>query len=116
MKIDGNIKFLVEAKSAGRKLRDRYIDQAQHYAAEGNIPWVVLTNGAVWNLYHLNFDEGVEYTRVFSVDLCQDDLDKAAELLSVLHRRSITRGHLEDYWEERVRTEPSVNRPSTIHV
>ncbi len=80
VKIDGNIKFLVEAKSAGRKLRDRYIDQAQHYAAEGNIPWVVLTNGAVWNLYHLNFDEGVEYTRVFSVDLCQDDLDKAAEL------------------------------------
>ncbi len=102
VKIDGVIKFLIEVKSAATTLRDRHIDQAQHYAAEGNIPWVVLTNGIVWNLYHLSFDEGIEYTRAFSVDLSSDPFDGACERLGLLHRQSIKKGQLEEYWEQQV--------------
>ena len=101
IKIDGTVKLLVEAKSAATTLRDRHIDQAQHYAAEGNIKWVLLTNGVEWNLYHLSFDEGVEYVRAFSFDLSVDPIEKAAELLCLLHRQSIKKGQLEEYWEHR---------------
>jgi len=107
VRINGSIRFLIEAKSAGTKLRDRHIDQAQHYAAEGNIPWVVLTNGVVWNLYHLTFDEGVEYTKAFSVDFREDSIDKCAEAIGVLHRRCIIKGQLEAYWEKRVALSPA---------
>jgi predicted type IV restriction endonuclease len=101
IKVDGTVRLLVEAKSAATVLRDRHIDQAQHYAAEGNIRWVILTNGVVWNLYHLSFEEGVEYIRVFAIDLSTDPIDKAADLLGLLHRQAINKGLLEKYWEHR---------------
>lgn len=106
IKLDGTIRLLVEAKSAATVLRDRHIEQAQHYAAQANIPWVLLTNGLVWNLYHLSFEEGIEYVRVFAVDLAEDDIDKAAESLSLLHRQSIKKGALEEYWEHRAALSP----------
>ena len=106
IKIDGVVRFLIEVKSAGTTLRDRHIEQAQHYAAEGNIPWVLLTNGIVWNLYHLSFEEGIEYERAFSVDLSSDPLEKACDLLKVIHRQSIKKGELEEYWEHRVALGP----------
>jgi hypothetical protein len=109
LKIDGSIRLLVEVKSAGTKLRDHHIDQAQHYGAEGNIPWVVLTNGVVWNLYHLSFDEGVEYVKAFSVDLASDAIDKAAEQFALLHKHSIAKAELDDYWQKR-----SALRPESI--
>jgi len=106
IKLDATIRLLVEAKSAGTVLRDRHIEQAQHYAAQANIPWVLLTNGLVWNLYHLSFEEGIEYVRVFAVDLAEGDIDKAAECLSLLHRQSIKKGELEEYWEHRAALSP----------
>jgi len=106
VKLDGVVKFLIEAKSAGTVLRDRHIEQAQHYAAEGNIRWAVLTNGVTWNLYHLSFEEGIEYERAFSVDLSTDPLEKAAETLALLHKHSISHGGLEAFWEKQVALSP----------
>ena len=100
LKIDGVIKLLVEAKAAGTVLRDRHIEQAKAYGAESNIRWVVLTNGVVWNLYHLSFDDGLDYERVFSVDLASDPIERAEEYLSVLHRQSVKRGEHEQFWDK----------------
>ena len=101
LKTDGVIRFLVEAKSAGMILRDRHIEQAERYAAEGNIPWVILTNGVHWILFHLSFDEGIEYERVFSFDLSTDSIDQAAEYFGLLHRQAVRGRALEAYWERR---------------
>ena len=106
VKLDGTVQLLVEAKSAGTVLRDRHIEQAQHYAAQSNIPWVLLTNGLAWNLYHLSFEEGIEYVRVFAVDLAEENIDKATESLALLHRQSIMKGELEEYWVHRVALSP----------
>jgi len=106
IKIDGTIRFLLEAKAAGKVLRDRHIEQAQHYAAEGNIAWVVLTNGIVWNLYHLSFEEGIDHTRAFSVDLSTDPLEKACQSLGLLHHHSVKKGDLDEYWEHRAALSP----------
>ncbi len=101
VKLDGTVRFLIEVKAAGTPLRDRHIEQAERYAAEGNHPWVALTNGIAWNLYHLTFDEGIDYERVFSLDLAADPLDRAAELLGLLHRGAIAKGEHEEYWTRR---------------
>ncbi len=55
IKIDGVMRLLIEAKAAGVTLRDRHIEQAEKYAFRNNYRWVLLTNGVVWNLYHLTF-------------------------------------------------------------
>jgi predicted type IV restriction endonuclease len=100
LKIDGVVKLLVEAKAAGTVLRHKHIEQAQSYAANSNIRWVLLTNGVAWNLYHLTFEEGIEAVLAFSADLTQDG-DGCAETLALLHRQSVKRGDLDSYWEQR---------------
>ena len=106
IKVEGNIRFLVEAKAAGTTLRDRHIEQAERYAAEGNIRWVLLTNGVQWNMYHLSFDEGIEYERVFAIDLSSDTLDQASEYLGLLHRQAARNRALETFWEHRIALSP----------
>ena len=99
IKVDDVAKLIVEVKRAGIKLRDRHIDQAYTYASTNNIPWVLLTNGVVWNLYHLTFEEGIEYEKAFSLDFSKLDLDAAADKLALLHRENVLKGGLEDFWE-----------------
>jgi predicted type IV restriction endonuclease len=115
LKIDGAIRLLVEAKAAGTELRDRHIEQAQHYAAVGNIPWVVLTNGVAWTLYHLSFDEGVEYVRAFSVDLASDPVDEVAGRLGLLHRQSFVKDKIADYWQHRTALRPESIARALFH-
>jgi predicted type IV restriction endonuclease len=107
LKVEGRIRVLVEVKAAGVILRDRHIEQAQLYASQNNFQWVLLTNGITWNLYHLTFDEGIEYERAFSVDLTTDPVEKVAEALSVLHRDAVKQGDLEEYWQRRAVLSPA---------
>ena len=101
LKIDGVVRMLVEAKAASEKLRDRHIDQALSYASRNNYRWVVLTNSLDWILYHLTFDQGIEYERAFLVDLAtESSLDVAACKLALLHRQSIKKGELDDFWNK----------------
>jgi predicted type IV restriction endonuclease len=106
IKLDGVLRLLVEVKAAGTPLRDRHIDQARSYAAEGNIRWVVLTNGTVWHLYHLTFEEGIEHDLVFSVDVTADDFNNAADALAVLHRDSVRNDLHEELWKMRTALSP----------
>ncbi len=99
LKIDGRVRLIVEAKGADQQLRDRYVEQAQAYASQNNFRWVLLTNGVNWNLYHLTFEEGIDYERAFVVSLDSEDLlDVAAQKLSLLHKQSIKKGELDDFW------------------
>lgn len=107
LKVDGVIRILVEVKSGGTVLRDRHTEQAQNYASHSNIRWVVLTNGVAWNLYHLTFEDGIEATLAFSVDVAVELDDKGAELLSLLHRTCVKKGELDEYWEHRVALGPA---------
>jgi predicted type IV restriction endonuclease len=102
LKVDDRVRMLIEVKAASTELRDRHIDQAERYAAENNLPWVLLTNGVVWNLYHLTFDEGIEYERAFSVDLSNEgEFDNCIDRLALLHRLSIRRDEHEAFWGHR---------------
>lgn len=108
VKLDGRIRFLIEVKAAGIDLRDRHIEQAERYAAENNIHWVVLTNGITWNLYHLTFDEGIEYSRAFSVDVSDAlKFDDCASCFALLHRQAVRKDALENFWAQRVALGPA---------
>ena len=102
VKIDNTIKFLIEVKAAGVKLRSRHIEQAERYAAQGNIRWVLLTNCVEWHLYHLTFEEGIDYELAFSIDLNSDKIGDASSLLGILHRKSVMKNLHERYWEEQL--------------
>lgn len=92
-------RLIVEVKAASVTLRDRHIEQAENYASRNNFRWVLLTNGVAWNLYHLTFEEGIEYEKAFSIDLKKDDFDQAANMMALLHHDFLQVGGLDDYWE-----------------
>jgi hypothetical protein len=64
-----------------------------------DIQWVLLTNGVDWNLYHLTFDEGIEYEQAFAVTLSPDSVGQCAEMIGLLHRTSIRTGEHDKFWE-----------------
>ncbi len=107
LKVEGTIRLLVEVKSAGSTLRDRHIEQAQAYAANANIRWVLLTNGVVWSLFHLTFEEGIEAVPAFTVDLSSEDwVEKGADCLALLHHQSMRKDELDEYWKHRAALSP----------
>lgn len=110
IKIDSNIQFLIEVKAANVQLRDKQIEQAQNYASNGNIQWVLLTNGIEWSLYHLTFDEGIQFDKVFEisfVSLTSDSFNSACDSLSILHRKSVISNGLSVFWEKSVALSPA---------
>ncbi len=100
LKVDGNVKHVVEAKGAGLKLRHKFVEQAYVYATQNNYKWVLLTNGVDWNLYHLTLDEdGLIYEIAFEVSVEPDKVDDAADKLALLHKKAVKKDELQDYWK-----------------
>lgn len=98
IKLNGKVRFFIEVKQAGISLKERHIEQAENYAANSGVPWVLLTSGCLWQLYHLTFDEGIQSDLIWSVDILTDDIKASAEKLSLLHKKSIAKGEMEDYY------------------
>ena len=69
VKVAGKFEFLIECKAIGIDLKEAHIRQATAYGANKGIEWVVLTNGAVWRLYRLRFEQPLAWDAVFTVDL-----------------------------------------------
>lgn len=98
IKLDGKTAFLVEIKQAGTELKEKHIEQANNYASNDGVPWVVLTNGACWQMYHLTFDEGIQSDLIWSADLLGNDIKETASMISLLHKKSIVKGEHEKYY------------------
>lgn len=98
IKLNNKAEFFIEIKQAGGELRKSYIEQASNYAANAGIKWVILTSGRYWHAYHLSFDEGIQSDLIWLTDILSDDLYDAAFYLSLLHKKSILKGELEDYY------------------
>jgi predicted type IV restriction endonuclease len=100
IKLNGKVKYFIEVKQAGIALKEKHIEQAENYAANSGVPWVLLTSGIHWQLYHLTFDEGIQSDIIWTVDLTTDDIKDAASKLGMLHRKSVLKGEIEDYFEK----------------
>jgi len=76
IKIDGEVKLLVECKSVFTKLREEHVLQAVGYACNSGIEWVVLTNGIHWMIYRVVFSKPVEHIMVYDFNFCELDANK----------------------------------------
>lgn len=113
IKLDGQLKLLIEAKAAGNKyLRDKDIEQAENYASRVGLRWVLLTNGIEWRLYHLSFNEseGIGHDEVFTINLVDDvenQYDKIWNSLSLLTKENIQKEVLDIYLTHKKTLAPS---------
>lgn len=107
LKLDGAVRLLVEAKAAGLKsVADKHIEQAENYASRLGVPWVLLTNGIEWRLYHLTFaeGEGIAHDLAYEVNFLED-IEKGPDVmwakLELLTRSSVKKDLLEDFWQQK---------------
>lgn len=69
IRIDENVKILIEVKSIGTNLKDNHLKQATDYGANAGIDWVVLTNGESWKVYKIIFSKPVEHELVYEFNI-----------------------------------------------
>ena len=99
IKLDGNIKFLIEVKAIGLNLKENHLRQAIGYGSTQGIQWVVLTNGIAWEIYKIKFEKPVDYDLVCSFDFTalnarkQDDQDK----VFLLCKEGIAKAAIEEF-------------------
>ncbi len=69
VRVNGKIQSFIEVKAVGMDLKDNHIRQAVNYGASEGIPWVVLTNGIIWEIYRIKFEQPVTHELACTFDL-----------------------------------------------
>lgn len=103
VKVDEDIRFLIEAKAIGIGLKDGHVKQAIDYAANQGIEWVVLTNGAVWRVYKVHFGQPIEKVLVCEVDILAAS-PKSSDVLEAfgnLSREGFSKGSMAELLQQK---------------
>lgn len=107
IQIKGIRHFLVEVKSFSLELSEKHLRQAINYGANEGIDWAVLTNGKQFELYKIIFGKPIDAQKVFSIDLSDKTQQKCiAQYLQYLHKESVVKKELNNYWNRFVALEP----------
>ncbi|MFC8303516.1 hypothetical protein ACFUCV_07490 [Specibacter sp. NPDC057265] len=107
VRIDKQMVAFIEVKRISQKLNERHLRQVLMYAVNEGVEWMVLTNGAVWQAYHLTGGLPVVVDLAFEVDLLGPaSLAEKTELMFLLHKEALKRRRIDDVWRHRAATEP----------
>lgn len=114
VKQDGKVIFFIEVKSVSINLNENHLFQVTSYAVNEGVEWVVLTNGRVWQLYHIGFGQPIQRDLVLSVDLLDDKLSprEKADLLVYLSKESFKKRVPGSLWSQKV----ALSAPNIIKI
>lgn len=105
VRIDKELVAFIEVKRIGTKLNMKHLRQVQMYAVNEGVEWMILTNGAEWQAYHLTGGLPVVTDLAFSVNLLGDGTPaQKAKALSYLARESFKRHQIDELWKARQAT------------
>lgn len=99
VKVDGKVEYLVEAKAIGIGLNDNHLRQVVDYGARNGVPWVILTNGMLWQIYSIRFEQPISYDLVCAFDfseLSAKNVDHQ-EKLFIVCKEGLNRDAREEY-------------------
>ena len=107
VRIDKQLVAFIEVKRVATKLNQKHLRQVEMYAVNEGVEWLILTNGAVWQVYRLIAGLPVTIDLVLEVDLLdQTTVAKKADKLFYLARESFKRHQIEDVWKAAAATSP----------
>jgi hypothetical protein len=107
IRIDRDLVAFVEVKRVATKLGAKHLRQAEMYAVNEGVEWIILTNGADWRAYHLSAGLPVEIDLALDVNLVGDATTaQKAEQLFYLSRESLKRRQIDDVWKAKRATSP----------
>jgi hypothetical protein len=106
VKVGNDVRFLIEAKAINIDLKDNHIKQAIDYGANHGIEWVVLTNGAVWQVYKIHFKQPIDKSLIFEVDLLSTNPKnpQLLECFGTLSREGFTQSSMTAFFHQQQAT------------
>jgi predicted type IV restriction endonuclease len=100
IRIDKKIEAFVEIKRVTTPLKDLHLRQVKTYAANEGVEWVVLTNGRVWQVYHISTTTPIEHTLLLEVDIVESGATaKSVDALWQISREALKRQVLVSAWK-----------------
>lgn len=107
IRIDKQLVAFIEVKRCTTKLGVKHLRQVEMYAVNEGVEWIILTNGAVWQVYHITGGLPVIVDLAIAVDLTSDATvaHKANELF-YLTREALKRRAIDELWKAKAATSP----------
>lgn len=107
VRIDKQMVAFIEVKRATTKLGVKHLRQVEMYAVNEGVEWVVLTNGAHWQVYHLTAGLPVSIDLTLDLDLLgPQTTNHKADQLFYLSKESFKRRQIDDVWRQSAATSP----------
>ena len=107
IRIDKDLVAFIEVKRCATKLSVKHLRQVQMYAVNEGVEWLILTNGAAWQVWHLTGGLPVALDLAFEVDLLGSETPASkANQLFYLSREALKRRLMDDLWRAKRATSP----------
>lgn len=102
LRVEDKVQFLIEAKAIGIELKDTHMKQACDYGANHGVQWVVLTNGIVWKIYRIRFEQPINFDLVCTFDFLtlNPKIEKDQECLFILAKEGLAKNAREEYYDK----------------
>jgi predicted type IV restriction endonuclease len=102
IRVDNKIEFLIEVKAIGKTLKESHSRQAIDYGANNGVPWVILTNGLLWRVFKIRFEQPISYDLVCDLDFSSIDgkLEDDQEKVFIICKEGINKDAREQFYDK----------------
>jgi predicted type IV restriction endonuclease len=102
IKVENKVEFLIEAKAIGLELKDGHLRQAIEYGANNGVQWVILTNGMIWRVYKIRFEQPINYDLVCEFSFAELDPknEEHQEKLFIVCKEGLVKDAREEFHEK----------------
>lgn len=107
VRIDKQLIAFIEVKRIAQKLSPTHLRQVQAYAVNEGVEWVMLTNGHVWQVWHLTGGLPIIMDKALEVDLLSEESPAVkAGAMFYLTREAMKRHMMDELWKAQAATSP----------
>ncbi|MBO3752156.1 type I restriction enzyme HsdR N-terminal domain-containing protein [Streptosporangiaceae bacterium NEAU-GS5] len=107
VRIDKQLVAFIEVKRCTQKLGVKHLRQVQMYAVNEGVEWMILTNGQVWQVYHMTGGLPVIIDLALEVDLLGSDSPSVkTDALFYLSKQAFKKRLIDELWKARAATSP----------
>ncbi|ODA90001.1 hypothetical protein ATY41_02875 [Leifsonia xyli subsp. xyli] len=110
VRVDKQLVAFIEVKRAAQRLSARHLRQVETYAVKEGLQWVILTNGQIWQVYHITAATGQQVATVLALEVDlpgEEPSSKKVEKLFHLHRSAMKRDTIDALWKRQTATSPN---------
>ena len=107
VRVDKQLVAFIEVKRCTQALNQKHLHQVQSYAVNEGVEWMILTNGRVWQAWHMSPGMPVQMDKVLDIDLLSEDsIAKKADAIFYISRDAFKRHQIDEMWKRAAATSP----------